>query len=232
MGKILAELIKRHGFGFVMSAVALDGYRITVTNDWNGKKREEIQADAKAAQEAADNAAQLEYQQNIADAAEKNKNCAVMGRHKEAAEEHFWSVENYSKGHTEARKNAVERAKEKLAKSYDEVKELKESSFCEYLNSIYNSYTEYLDTLTPDKIVCVFNIIIGTLTLSSFVSILSIMLSENIIKRIKFLDRFPRVLALLKIRNNINKQIAKVYLFLHLVLILWGIICNIYMLIL
>ena len=49
-------------------------------------------------------------------------------------------------------------------------------------------------------------IIIGGLTLSSFVSILSIMLSENIINKIKLLDRFPRILAILKIRNNINKK--------------------------
>lgn len=87
-----------------------------------------------------------------------------------------------------------------------------------------------MDSLTPDKIVCVFNIIIGCLTLSSFVSILSIMLSDNVINRIKFLERFPRILAILKIRNNINKQTAKIYLFVHLVLILWCIVGNTYML--
>jgi len=124
----------------------------------------------------------------------------------------------------------MDRAKQKLDKSFDEVKELKQSSLFEYFNSLYNNYTEYLETLTPDKIVCVFNIIIGGLTLSSFVSILSIMLSENIINKIKILDRFPRILAILKIRNNINKKIAKVYLFIHLVLILGGILSNTYML--
>jgi hypothetical protein len=93
-----------------------------------------------------------------------------------------------------------------LDQSYEEIKELKELSLFEYFNSLYNNYTEYLDTLTPDKIVCVFNIIIGGLTLSSVVSILSLMLSENIINKIKFLDRFPRILAILKIRNNINKN--------------------------
>lgn len=93
-----------------------------------------------------------------------------------------------------------------MDQSYEEIKELKELSLFEYFNSLYNNYTEYLDTLTPDKIVCVFNIIIGGLTLSSVVSILSLMLSENIINKIKFLDRFPRILAILKIRNNINKN--------------------------
>jgi hypothetical protein len=55
------------------------------------------------------------------------------------------------------------------------------------------------------------------------------MLSENIINKIKLLDRFPRILAILKIRNNINKKIAKLYLFMHLFILL-GILSNVYML--
>jgi len=116
-----------------------------------------------------------------------------------------------------------------LDQSYEEVKELKESSFFEYINSLYNNYSEYLDNLTPDKIICVFNIIVGGIIFSSYTTVLSIMLSENIINRFKFLDRFPRLLTLLKFRNIINKKIAKFYLVLHLVLILWGILCNLYM---
>lgn len=232
MGKIFTELVKKHGFGIVMSAIALDSYRRTVTNDSNSKQRETIQAEAAAARKAADKATQAEYQKNLEEAGERTKNCAVMGRHKEAADEHHSAVEAYTKSPTDYRKNEMDRAKQKLDKSFDEVKELKQSSLFEYFNSLYNNYTEYLETLTPDKIVCVFNIIIGGLTLSSFVSILSIMLSENIINKIKFLDRFPRILAILKIRNNINKKIATVYLFLHLVLILGGILSNTYMLLL
>lgn len=86
-----------------------------------------------------------------------------------------------------------------------------------------------MDTLTSDKIVCVFNLIVGGLTLSSFVTIIFIMLNENIIKRIKILDRFSKILAILKLRNEINKQMAKLYLFIHFVLILWGILGNTYM---
>jgi hypothetical protein len=85
-----------------------------------------------------------------------------------------------------------------------------------------------LDTLTPDKIVCLFNLIIGGLTLSYFFSVLSLMLSEKIINKIKFLEKYPRILAILKIRNYINKRIAILYLFIHLVLILGGITCNTY----
>ena len=229
MGKIFRDLISKHGYGLVMGAIALDGYRRTVNNDKNSKTLEMIRAEAKAAKEAADKATQDEYPKNIAEAHEKSNNCVTMGRYKEAAAEHHSAAESYSQNPTEYRKNEVDRAKQKLDKSYDEIKELQESSFFEYFNSISNKYSEYLETLQPDKIVCVFNIITGVLTLSSFVSILSIMLSENIITKIKFLDRFPKILAILKIRRIINKQIVKVYLFIHLFLILWGILSNTYM---
>jgi hypothetical protein len=220
MGRIFTELVKKHGFGMVMIAIAFYGYRRTVAIDTTNQKLETIRAEAAAAKAAAEKATQGEYTKNIAEASEKAKTSAVIGRHHEAADEQLSADEAYSKNPTEYRKSEVDRAKQKLDNSYEEVKELKESSFFEYFNSFYNNYNDYLDSLTPDKIVCVFNIIIGCLTLSSFISILSIMLSENIINRIKYLDRFPRILKILKIRNNINKQIAKIYLFLHLALIL------------
>jgi hypothetical protein len=85
------------------------------------------------------------------------------------------------------RRNFTELVK-KQDESYDEIKEL---NFFEYFNSFYNAYVDYIESLTPDKIVCVFNIILGFLTLSSFVSILSIMLSESIIKKIKIFIEIP-----------------------------------------
>lgn len=232
MGQILKRLVKEHGYGIVMAAVAFDGYRRTFNNDVNSQKLETIRAESEALRKQAAQAEQEKYDQNIADMHEKTKTNAVTGRYAEAAEEHYAAVKAHSKNPTEYRQAEVERAKQKLEKSLEEVKELTESSFFEYFNSFYNKYTEYLETLTPDKIVCVFNIIIGSLTLSSFVSVLSLMLSENIINRIKFLDRYPKILALLKLRNKINKGVMKVYLIIHIILILGGILSNLYMLIL
>jgi len=66
----------------------------------------------------------------------------------------------------------------------------------------------------------------GFLTLSSFFTILTILLSENIINRIKFLDKYPRILELLKLRNYVNKQLVKFYLLMHLITIILGILGN------
>lgn len=113
-----------------------------------------------------------------------------------------------------------------MNESYDEIKKL---DISEFLSSLYNKYSEFLDSLTPDKIVCLFNIIIDGLILSSFISVLSIMLSENIINKIVFLEKYPRILTLLKLRNNINKKVSKFYLLMHLIIIILGILGNIIM---
>lgn len=178
---------------------------------------------------SADQATQDQLQRNTEEIAEKAKECAIMGLYKESAPEHHSGATASEKFSTEDRKNETDRATKKLDESFDELSELKVSSLFEYFNSFYNSYTEYLDSLTADKIVCLFNIIIGGLTLSSFCSILSIMLSEKIINRIKFLERYPKILALLNLRIHINKTIAKFYLFMHFFIILISILSNTYM---
>src|ERR1700726_3222172 len=99
----------------------------------------------------------------------------------------------------------------------------------ELLTSLYNNYSEFLDTFSSDKIVCLFNLIIDGLMLSSFLSVLSVMLSENIINKIVFLDKYPKILKLLKLRNNINKKVSKIYLLMHFIIIIIGILGNIYM---
>lgn len=229
MGKLFKELVTKYGYGLFMSAISLDAYRITVRNDQYREQIERIQADNEAAKIAKNIQDREEYLKNMVEADERVKNCAVMGRYKEACSEHYSAVQNYNKEPKEQSKNAVDRAKQKLDKSYEEVLDLKQSSIYESFNSLYNNYIEILDNISPDKIVCIFNIIVGGLTLSSFFSIFPILLSEKIIKKIKFLDRFPKILEILKIRNIINKKIATVYLIFHLVLILGGILGNVYM---
>ena len=126
----------------------------------------------------------------------------------------------------EYNKNEMDRLKKKMDESCDEIRKL---DISEYLSSLYNKYSEFLDTLSPDKIVCLFNIIIDGLILSSFLSVLSIMLSENIINKIVLLEKYPRLLKLLKLRNNINKKVSKFYLLMHFIIIILGILGNIFM---
>jgi hypothetical protein len=107
--------------------------------------------------------------------------------------------------------------------------DIPKSSFDGYLETFYNNYDQFVSGLSPDKIVLVFNIILGGMSLSSFLPIVSAMLSENIIKRIKILDSFPLIKAILQLRIDVNKKLVKIYLIFHLILIILGIFCNIYM---
>ena len=103
----------------------------------------------------------------------------------------------------------MDEVKKKLDKAYEEISK---KNIGEFITDLYNKYNEYLDSLTPDKIVCLFNIILDGLIFSSFLSILSIMLSENIINKIKFLENYPKLFKLLQLRNNLNKKVSKIYL--------------------
>ena len=74
-----------------------------------------------------------------------------------------------------------------------------------------------------------FNILLGSVTLSSFFTVLSIMLSENIINRIGIFNKYPRILNWIKFKTNLNKKISKFYLLMHLILILLTLLGNIVM---
>lgn len=135
-------------------------------------------------------------------------------------------MDKYNAEPSEYNKNEQIKSHTKLDNCLDEISKL---DISDYFISVYNKYSEFLDSLSVDKIVCLFNIIIDGLILSSFLSVLSIMLSENIINKIAFLEKYPRILKLLKFRNFVNKKVSKFYLLMHLLIIISGILGNIYM---
>jgi hypothetical protein len=98
----------------VMSAIAMDGYRRTVNNYNTSAILKAIEEKREAARREGDIAAQAEIQRQIKHMNEKAENCAVIGRHKEAAEEHHKAVEAYSKNPTEYNKNEIDRLKKKI----------------------------------------------------------------------------------------------------------------------
>nr|YP_009653004.1 hypothetical protein [Laccaria amethystina]QCG70062.1 hypothetical protein [Laccaria amethystina] len=220
--KIFKDLLTKHGAGMVLGAITLDGYRRQVLNDRNNNILDKIRKERSDFSEEQ----RQEYDKWIDMENKKNKTQSVFCEYSESADEHKKAVEKYNTNPNEYNKTELEKQTQKLDKSYEEIKKL---DISETLSSLYNKYNEFLDSLTPDKIVCLFNIIIDGLILSSFISVLSIMLSENIINKIGFLEKYPKILKLLKLRNNINKKISKFYLLMHFIIITIGILGNIYM---
>jgi hypothetical protein len=169
---------------------------------------------------------QAEYNKLYEEYARLNSKNAAMHRFEEAAKESKNDIDRYRADPTQYNKEQMEKSGKKLDTSLEEINKFDVS---EIFTSLYNKYSEFLDSLSPDKIVCMFNIIIDGLILSSFFSLLSLMLSENIINKISFLDKYPKILKLLKLRNNINKKVSKFYLLIHFIILIAGILGNIFM---
>lgn len=106
---------------------------------------------------------------------------------------------------------------------------IRKADIGDFFTSIINKYNLFLDNLSLDQIGNIFNLIVGGMLLTSYISIFSVLLSENIINRITILEKYPRILYLLKLRNNVNKKVNKLILITHLIIILFGIIGNLFM---
>jgi hypothetical protein len=219
---LFKDLVKKYGLGMILGAATLDGYRRQIINERKNNILELIQKERNSLSEDI----KVEYDKVIEDISNNTKSKAVIGRYKEAADEHKKAVDIYNTDPSNYNNNEMIKSHKKLNNSFDEIKKL---DISEFLTSIYNKYIEFLDSLSADKIVCLFNIIIDGLILSSFLSVLSIMLSENIINKIGFLEKYPRILKLLKLRNNINKKVSKIYLLMHFIVIIISILGNIFM---
>jgi hypothetical protein len=218
---LFTELVKKYGIVMVLGAVILDDYRRQVINDRVDQKLDQIRSESSVMSEEH----KAEFEKAFTVEAKKAEYSASIDRLK-TADDHGEATAKYEKAKNKVNQIQQEITKTNLDKCIEEVQKL---DISELFSSLYNKYSEFLDSLTPDKIVCLFNIIIDGLILSSFFSILSIMLSDNIINRIEFLEKYPRILKLLKLRNNINRKVSKFYLLMHLIIIVLGILGNIYM---
>jgi hypothetical protein len=222
---LFKELVKKYGLGMILGAATLDGYRRQVINDQSSNILEEIKKERNYKSQEI----KKEYDIIIEENFNNTKNKCAITSFKEAADEHKKDVDKYillELDPNQYNKNEQIKSHNKFDESFDEIKKL---NISDYFISFYNKYNEFLDSLSADKIVCLFNIIIDGLILSSFLSVLSIMLSENIINKIVFLEKYPRILNLLKLRNSINKKVSKFYLLMHFIIIISGILGNIYM---
>lgn len=227
----MKHIIKKHGYGMIAAAIATDSYRRTVMNDDTNKKLDLIQKEMKLFEEQTKLAKDDAELKLLNEVHEKARDLAVRSRHMDAVEEHKAALEALSADPNSVYNKAeLERTRAKLVKAYEECTELTQSNFFDYIESFYNIYVEFIDSLNGDKIICVVNIIMGSMTLTSFITILSTLLSDNLINQITFLERYPKILAILKLRSGIKKGFIIVNLSVHFAIILWALSLNIYML--
>jgi hypothetical protein len=223
--ELLKNVVLKYGFRGALGLATLDGYRRQVQNDKSSKVLEEIQKQKDLISENN----KISHDKVIEELSNITANKAANLRYSELANQHKKTVENYNTWlclPTEYNKNEILNINKKLEGSLNEINRL---NISDLFIKIYDNYIEFIFSLTPDKIVCLFNIIMGSLLLSSFFSVLSILLSENIINRISILEKYPKILYLLNLRNKLNKKLIKTYLMLNLIIILLSISGNIWM---
>jgi hypothetical protein len=218
------NLIKKYGFGTILAVATLDGYRRTINNDILNKAKEEINKEKATLTEL-----QKEILEKDIDLKAKETNLDIkVSTLKDAVSEYEQSIKKRDDNPNEYNKLMADADKTKLDKA---INDLVKSDLFEIFKNIYDRYLEFLSTLSADKIVAMFNIIMNGLILSSFFTVLSILLSEQLINRFTFLEKYPRILKLLRLRIFINKKINKFYLIIHFILIIFAVLGNIYILI-
>jgi len=205
----------------VLAAATLDGYRRQVLSDENKQKLDEINK----LKDQLDNEQKKLFDEQIAIQMKESSNQVKLTKIKENQKEYENKMHKYQEDKSDYNKNELEQSK---AKFQNALEDLTKNDLGDTIWKMLEKYYEFLATLSPDKIVALFNIIMGTITLSSFFTVLSIMLSEQIINKIKFLDKYPKIIKLLKLRNKINKSLNKIYLTIHIILIILTILANIY----
>jgi hypothetical protein len=214
--QILKEFIFKKGAGIFLVAVMLDSYRRQVLSDRIQVQLDEVRVkyETLAEKEKSRILTEVEYYKN------KETMNATVDTLKQ-------DIDDYSSVAKQGgNQSDLDRTSEKVNESIAVVKKL---DLSDYLNDLYTKYIEFLANLSPDKIVCIFNIILDGVILSSFLSVLSILLSEKIINQITILKDYPKILNFLKLKNNISKKISKIYLLMHLLTILFGLLANVYM---
>ena len=106
---------------------------------------------------------------------------------------------------------------------------LNKNDFFDYINQLFEKYQEFLNTLTSDQIVIIFNLI-GYFWLINIVTNLTIIImGDYLIERFNLEKRLPKIAKIIAIRKKINKNILKFNLLSFYIVITFFIIGNVYM---
>lgn len=176
------ETVSKDGMGYILGGIALDSYRRQLLSDSKQKKLDEID---KLRDGLDSNQKKKILDQEIAMKMKEDSTKIKLDELKDAKKSYDESSKSYLENSNEYNKHELSKSNEKFQNAFDNLTK-------NGLDDIIDKYYEFLSTLTPDKIVALFNTITGTLILSSFFTVLSIMLSEQIINKINFLENYPK----------------------------------------
>lgn len=123
-----------------------------------------------------------------------------------------------------------QRAESKALTDYLQAPEIKKSDALDWLWDLIEKYKQFIDTLSPDELVALFNIIGYSMILDTLISICLILAGNILIERLNLKAKYPRFSKILEARSKLSKASLWIYVIIlfSLILIFMGV--NFYML--
>lgn len=178
----IKNLLLTQGIGAVGLILSYKGYTLSQNNDNANelyKKAKEEAANAGADRLKA-------FEAKIAAIKANENNAAKSSLFHEAATEHQNALNTYNNNPNAVNKEQLDIAKNKLDKAFEEISK---SNIGSFFTDLYNNFESYIESLSPDKIVIIFNLILNGMLFTSFISVLGVLLSDSVLNKLTFLEK-------------------------------------------
>lgn len=207
--------------------MAADGYRIQLRAD--GVLNSQTAVKLVDAQKAC---AEFEAQTKTSEALRLKQDLFIKGKGTQLKEnlDALKKVEDDLVNSTGEAKIHLEAKKKELDKKVnDTLDDILKSDLSAVFKGMYEKYALFLDGLSLDQIVAVFNLIIDlTLSISIF-SILSLFMSEFLIDYFNLEKNFPSLAQLIRLRKKLNNHLKVYNLAFFIFFLALGVFGNLYM---
>ena len=116
------------------------------------------------------------------------------------------------------------------------VKELQEtinkSDIFGFFSDFIEKYKSFIDHLSLEQLVALFNIIGYSMILLTLISITTLLIGDYLIEKLKLDIKYPKLAKYIRFKQSLNKHYLMFYMIMFYIIVLLFIIVNIYMLLL
>ena len=123
---------------------------------------------------------------------------------------------------------------EKVAKvKYTYVKEIQDSinkaDISSFLSDFIKNYQSFVDQLSLDQLVALFNIIGFGMLLSTLFSISTLLIGDYLIDKLQLDIKYPKISKYIKLKQRLNKHYLMFYMTMLFIISIVFILANVYM---
>jgi len=114
------------------------------------------------------------------------------------------------------------------------VKEIQEtinkSDVFGFLSDFIEKYKSFVDQLSLEQLVALFNIIGYGMILGTLISITTLLIGDYLIDKFKIETKYPKLSKYIRIKQTLNKHYLMFYIIMFYIIVIVFIIVNVYML--